>query len=327
MCHRSLHDTPENATRARLEVKMLHPTYQAVIAERLKANYPKLADAGISSARELFSAGTSLLGTGPQEVSVSARQIHTRSGGVGARLYCPPGRINGLGLYVHGGGWVLGTLDDYDCLVRTLALRSKCAFLAPDYRLAPEHPFPCGLNDIEDATIWAWKNRSMLVGEDTPFITVGDSAGANLASVAAVKVAYQIAISRQFLLYPVTDCEQESQSYREFGNDYLLTKTDMQWFFEQYAGATPQSDLSISPLRMDATSLARMPSTWVGTAEYDVLRDQGEAFALRLQEVGVPTALRRFQGLPHGFARWTNVVDAADRAISEVAQSILAACH
>jgi acetyl esterase len=224
-------------------------------------------------------------------------------------------------VYLHGGGWVLGELDDFDAMARTLAVRSGSTVLLPEYRLAPEHVFPAGLDDVCDALLWAVGAGDEVAGGLAPLAVAGDSAGANLATVAAALLRGRLAPVLQVLIYPVTDCDFQTSSYREFGQGLpFLTGADMRWFFDHYSKGELHRDARISPLR--AADLSDMPPAIIVTAEYDVLRDEGEAYARRLLDAAVPVALRRAEGLPHDFVRMHNLVDAADETLSHIASDI-----
>ena len=302
----------------------LHPVLLQMLQAGREAGRPAIAACTPAEARAMLSSSCAALGPGPEVGSVRDVTVPTRAGSIAARLFRPDGKEQGLVVYVHGGGWVLGSLADFDALARNLASRSGCAVLLIDYRLAPEHLFPAGLQDVEDAIRWAAANCRQLVGAHVPLIVGGDSAGANLATVAVTALAADIRIALQLLFYPVTDCDTETPCYREHAEGLFVTRADMQWFYNQYAPGQQWSDPRISPLR--ATNLRGAPPAWIAVAGFDVLRDEAVAYAQRLAEAGVPVRLRRFEDLGHGFARMMNVVDAADRALDEAAAEIRKHC-
>jgi acetyl esterase len=260
------------------------------------------------------------LGPGPEVGAVSDLSLPTRSGSVGARLYRPEGAEVGLLVYLHGGGWVCGGLDDFDGLMRRLVRHSQCAVLSVDYRLAPEHPFPAGLNDAVDALIWAEANRKRLLSAAVPLSVGGDSAGGNLAIAAAQSVQDRIALAAQILFYPVTDCAMDGPSYHDFSTGLPLTRADMAWFFRHYADPLRWADPEVSPLRR--ISLAGTPPTWIVSAEYDVLRDEAEAYAVRLASEDVAVEFQRATGMPHGFARMANHVDEAAEVLKQAGSAL-----
>ena len=244
-------------------------------------------------------------------------RIPVGDGMIGARIYHPrPGAVLPGLVFYHGGGFVIGTLDTHDGLCRALARAADCAVVSVDYRLAPEHPFPTPVEDAYAAKQWVAANASDL-GLDPGRIAVGgDSAGGNLAAVVAQLSAARgsAPLVHQLLFYPVTDCSFDTSSYRDNAEGYFLTAEMMRWFWRQYVGELGRGlDPLASPLRAEISSdLA--PATVV-TAEYDPLRDEGEAYAARLREAGIPVTLRRFDGVIHGFASMLGVVDQADEAV------------
>ena len=302
----------------------LNPQIGEMFAAMVKAGRPAISAGSPKDARDLTSASRAALGPGPEMTQVRELTILTRGGSIGARLLLPSNKVDGLVVYFHGGGWVVGELDDYDSMARTLAKRSNCALLMPDYRLAPEHPFPAALEDTEDAILWASQRIEELAGSTVPFLVGGDSAGGNLATVAVRDLGKRVPVAAQLLIYPVTDCDTGNASYRSQSDGMQLTRGDMQWFFSQYAPAEQHADPRISPLRHEA--LDSLPPTVVITAECDVLRDEGEAYAQRLAAAGVPVTARRVAGLPHGFIRLHNLVGAADEAVTAIAADIARLC-
>ena len=232
------------------------------------------------------------------------------AGGVAARLYRPNDRDDlGLLVYFHGGGWVIGDLDSHDNVCRALANASGHALLSIDYRLAPEHPFPAALEDAVNATRWAYEHAASLGCRADRLAVGGDSAGGNLA--AAVAQLGPVPLVYQLLVYPVTDCTQAHPSYDENGTGYFLTKSGMSWFIDHYlsggAGAPP--DPRVSPQFAADHVLAATPPALVITAEFDPLRDEGDAYAARLAALGVPTSHVRFGGMFHGFFSLAEFVD------------------
>lgn len=303
----------------------LHPFFTAMVENARAAGRPALSAGTPQQARELVAAGRAVLGAGAQMGQVHDLQIVTRAGTVPSRLYRPLGGAElGLVVYLHGGGWVCGSVDDFDVLTRALADRSRCAVLSVDYRLAPEHPFPAGLEDAQDALLWASAQTQSLLGHRVPLVVAGDSAGANLATVAAAALRGRVQIALQCLLYPVTDTDFERDSYRRHGEGLPLTAVDMRWFTAQYAEHRLWSDPRIAPIRHP--QLAGSPPAWIATAEYDVLCDEGEAYAEALQRAGVPVTSTRVPSLAHGFARLLNHLPEASAVLDAAAAEIRRAC-
>lgn len=302
----------------------LHPVVQGFIDGARAAGRPSLSAGTAEQARAQVTAMRAALGAGPAQVALQAVQIPTQSGLVPARLYWPSPAPRGLVVYLHGGGWVCGGLDDFDLLARLMAHHSGCAVLLVDYRLAPEHPFPAGLHDAQAALAWAQGEGMNLIGRQVPLVVAGDSAGANLGIAAVLSMDTPMPVAFQAWFYPVTDSDFERPSYDVYSEGMPLTREDMRWFFGLYAPPASWSDPRISVLRSPA--LASSPPTWIATAEYDVLRDEGEAYAQRLREAGVEVELHRMAGLPHGFARLFNLVDTARAAVEQASGAIAAAC-
>ena len=241
--------------------------------------------------------------------------------GVPARLYRPSSATPlGLLVYYHGGGWVLGGLDSHDDVCRKLARAMGHAVLSVDYRLAPEAPFPAAVEDSMRALRWAHAHASEL-GIDPDRIAVGgDSAGGNLAAVVANNSP--ITLRTQMLIYPVTDATRSSQSYIDNANGYRLTAAGMKWFCDHYVGSGSTTDPRVSPLYAPAEVLAGAPPAFIITAEFDPLRDEGEAYAERLMAAGVPCALTRWSGMIHGFFSMSEMIDHGMAAIDQAADHV-----
>lgn len=248
------------------------------------------------------------------------------AGGVAARLYRPNG-ADGLGLlvYLHGGGWVIGDLDSHDQVCRVLANGSGHAVLGVDYRLAPEHPFPAGLDDAAAATTWAYENAAALGCDPARIAIGGDSAGGNLAAVVAHLTP--VPLVHQLLIYPVTDCTRRQQSYTDNAEGPFLTRQGMGWFIDHYlsGGVGSLDDPRVSPLFASDAVLANTPPAFVLTAEYDPLRDEGDAYAARLAALGVPTSHLRMSGMFHGFFSLGDFLDDGRIATAAAAAALRAA--
>jgi acetyl esterase len=298
----------------------LHPFFEKMLAQAAALGRPALSAGTSAEARVAFTAMRGLLGQGPPVGLVSDLSLPTRGGSVRARLYRPKGPEAGLLVYLHGGGWVCGGLDDFDGLVRHLVSHSQCAVLSVDYRLAPEHRFPAALEDAIDSLIWAEANHERLLGAAVPLSVGGDSAGGNLAISAAFAFQGRISLAAQILFYPVTDCTMDRPSYQDFGTGLPLTRADMAWFFQHYADPAQWEDPRISALRR--ASLAGTPSTWIASAEYDVLRDEAEAYAARLASEGAAVDFLRAAGMPHGFARMANRVDEVAEVLKQAGSAL-----
>jgi acetyl esterase len=243
------------------------------------------------------------------------------------RVYAPSG-TNGLPIlvYLHGGGWVTGNLDVNDYRCRRLATRAGCMVVAVDYRLAPEHPFPAAAEDAYEALTWAMREADSLGGDPNRVAVAGDSSGANLAAAATLMIRDRGGEQPvlQVLTCPATDYELESESMRTYGNSFVIERRDLRWCWDHYlSGAADADDPYASPLR--APSLERLPPALVMTAELDPLRDQGEAYAGRLESAGVQVTLTRYPSMVHSFVDFEGSLDAAAEALDQTADALQAA--
>jgi acetyl esterase len=248
------------------------------------------------------------------------------AGEIPTRLYLPgPGPDLPLFVYLHGGGWTIGGLDTVDNITRFLCKRAGCAVLSIDYRLAPEHRFPAAVEDCLAAVQWAAEHAAALGCDPRRLLVGGDSAGGNLGAVVA-QLAQQSGgppLAGQVLFYPATEsADLDSPSYQEFGERPLgLTTNDVLWYLDQYApDREARVDPRISPLR--AKDLHGLPPALVVTAEFDVLRDEGEAYARRLQQAGVPATLLRCNGMIHGFLGFIGLIPRSTRYFDRIAVEI-----
>jgi acetyl esterase len=202
----------------------------------------------------------------------------------------------------HGGGWVLGTLDMDDLRCHHLAMTAGCAVVSIDYCLAPEHPFPEPLEECYAATAWVADNAEKLGFDRDRLAVSGGSAGGNLAAAVALVARDRCgpAIRFQLLNYPAVDTDITRPSYRENGEDYGLTTASMAWFFDQYL-PIPGTRFDPYAMPIHEQDLAGLPPGLIVTAEYDVLRDEGEAYAMKLRAAGNDVSFIRYDGVPHGF--------------------------
>ncbi len=263
-----------------------------------------------------------LYGQGPEMVEIRDVHVPSGEGPVPVRVLVPAAHPRGTIVYFHGGGWVLGTLDESETLGRQLAARTSCTVVLVDYRLAPEHPYPAAVQDAHVAVAWAAEHSDQLAAPGAPLIVMGDSAGGNLAAVVAQAAGRSgPPVSLQVLIYPITDCDLSTASYVDPDNQLFLTRDGMAWFWDHYA---PDRDArtapELSPLR--APDLAGLPPAVVLTAEHDVLRDEGEAYAEHLRQAGVAVNSRRFAGQMHMFFTLVNVLPGAAVGMDYVADQI-----
>ncbi|MCC5580096.1 alpha/beta hydrolase [Microtetraspora sp. AC03309] len=240
--------------------------------------------------------------------------------GVRVRVYRPePGdRPLPVVVYFHGGGWVFGSVDRNDALGRDLAFRCGAVVVSVDYRLAPEHPFPAAADDAFSVVRDVFARPEHYTGDAGRVAVIGDSAGGNLAAVAAWRARDAgLALAHQVLLYPITDVAMDTPSYRSYASGFGLDAVEMAWFVEQYARGADPLDPRLSPLRLaDKSGLA--PATVI-TAECDPLRDEGAAYARELSGAGVSVEYRCYDGLLHGFFGVPGFFDDAEDAREYVA--------
>jgi acetyl esterase len=223
-------------------------------------------------------------------------------------------------VYLHGGGWVMGGVDSYDALLRTLANATGAIVAGVEYRLAPEHRFPAALDDSLAAIRWLAANAGELGGDGSRLALAGDSAGGNLAAVAARRLRGELQVALQVLIYPVTDAGADSPSYGTFADGHGLSGESMRRFWDLYLDGADGSHPDASPLR--AGDLAGVAPALVLTADEDVLRDEGEAYAQALREAGVAVELVRWPGSIHGFFRWLAATSEARAAVTVAADAV-----
>jgi acetyl esterase len=262
---------------------------------------------------------------GPPLPSIANRRISTTAP-LNVRVYKPADCPAGVIVYYHGGGWVLGSLDSSDAQLRSFALQTQCCIVSVDYRLAPEHPFPAAVIDAVEALRWVDTSLAELAGTRVPVIVAGDSAGANLATVVAIlaRDAGGPPLAGQLLYYPVTDAVLDTPSYVENAEGYFLTRALMGWFWNHYVADTAQRrDFRCAPLR--TPDLSRLPPALIQTAEFDPLRDEGEAYAKRLSAAGTVVTLQRRAGLIHGYAGMGPAARVAREAVDDAAVWVRAA--
>jgi acetyl esterase len=265
-----------------------------------------------------------LYGPGPEvdkayDVELPTADGHTFT----VRVLVPAGEIRALVVYYHGGGWVIGNIDEYDNIARTLANALHAAVVNVDYRLAPEHRYPAAADDAWTALQWAAGKRVEIAGGPVPMIVMGDSAGGNLSAVVAQKArdAGAPELAAQVLIYPVTDADLDNDTYADPANQLMLTRDAMIWFWDHYApDQASRAKPDASPLQAD--SLAGLAPAIVLTAEHDVLRAEGEAYAEALREAGVPVVHRRFAGQMHGFFPMVNVLPGSADGIAYVTEQL-----
>jgi acetyl esterase len=299
----------------------LDPQARALLDQMTAMGLPPFHQQTVAEARDAIVAFAAAAGE-PEAVSgVDDRTIPGPQGTIPVRIYTPdaPGPLAVL-VYFHGGGWVIGNLDSHDGVCRLLANAARCLVVSVDYRLAPEHPFPAAAEDAYAALRWVADNAKALGGDRSRIAVAGDSAGGNLSAVVSHMARDRGGprLVHQVLIYPVTDAPSDNASYRDNAEGYFLTAEMMQWFWNHYVGTGPgRNDPYARPLR--AKTFAGLPPALVITAEFDPLRDEGEAYAANLREASVPVRLSRYDGMFHGFFGMVTFLDQARAAVREAA--------
>ncbi len=296
----------------------LDPQAKLMIDQMAAMNLPDFSTLTPEEARKQFEAAQ--LPLPPIEIAgVEDRTLPGPEGEIPVRIYTPEGGAPfPVLVFFHGGGWVIGDLESHDALARKLALEAGCLVVAIDYRLAPEAKFPAAPEDCYAATCWVTEHAAEIGGDPARIAIGGDSAGGNLSAVVA-----QMARDRggpelcfELLVYPVTNHDYSTPSYTENAEGYFLTRASMEWFWNHYLSEASEGQHAYaSPLR--AHSLAGLPPTLVITAEFDPLRDEGEAYAEKLRQAGVPVSCTRYDGQIHGFFSFFQLIDSSKEAIQE----------
>jgi len=302
---------------------VLDPDSQAVYKAFQEAGRPPYETLTPQEARELYLAGRFASNPEPPELeSAKPLAIPAPHGAIPARIYTPKTlrRKDGLApclVFFHGGGWVIGDLDSHDVVCRKLAHEGELIVISVDYRLAPEHKFPAAVDDAIAATKWVAANAERLGIDAARLMVGGDSAGGNLTAVVALAARDSgPRLYGQVLIYPATDLAMTTPSHSEPETSILLTHSVTRWFIGSYLGDADVGDWRVSPAR--AKTLAGLPPTYVLVAGADPLRDEGNAYAERLKQDGVPVTYRFFPGQFHGFFTMGKLLNQANIAASEI---------
>ncbi|HWV60004.1 MAG TPA: alpha/beta hydrolase [Sphingopyxis sp.] len=295
----------------------LDPEMRAILDRRKALNLPGFSAGTPVDARRSFAESQAALppGRGARNVTISNEAITGPKGDVPIRRYHPEGEAHGRILYLHGGGWVFGTLDGFDPVCRQLARESGAEIVSVDYRLAPEHPFPQPLDDC-----WA---ALLALADDTPLAVMGDSAGGNLAATLALRARDRGGpdIALQILLYPVLSPDFERESYRRCGQgDYLISTDDMRWFWDHHVAEADRANPEAAPLA--ATDFSNLPDAIIVVGGYDPLHDEGVAYAEALWAAGGAVVLRDHPEMVHGFFTLVDLLAAANAEVAAVGSLI-----
>jgi acetyl esterase len=299
----------------------LHPALRELIDEKLANTTAPQWRLPIEEVRNSFHDlwSPSLTGAPVEVASVEDRALEKEAGAVPVRVFTP--EADGpmpIMMYFHGGGYVKGGLDETDVFCRRLARTTGNVVVSVEYRLTPEHPFPAALDDAYACSLWAYENAEALGGTNDSFSVCGESAGGNLAAVTCLlaRSSGEIEIRRQVLLQPVVDFTLSFPSIGMPATECLVPRDDLAWYYEEYYSGDTR-DFRVSPIFAD--DLSGLPPALVITAEHDTLRDEGKAYADKLQAAGVPTQHSCYNGMIHGFLLLTGLVDEAQQAIDEIA--------
>ena len=294
----------------------MHPYYKAIIDAYAAAGRPYFHQVSPVEARAMMRASMAAapppVGL-PELASVTNETIPGPHGDIPVRRYKPQGASPGICVFFHAGGWVIGDLDLSDSTCRRLAGAAQCEIVSVEYRKAPEHPFPQPLDDAYAALQWAARQNA------GPVLLIGESAGGNLAAACAIRARDENGpkVVGQFLAYPVTDHDFQTASYNEVGdNNWLLSRNDMRWFWDQYA---PSSAVRANPLLspLHVANAAGLPPSLIYVAELDPLREEGLAYARKLSDAGVPVATRCDPEMLHGYLSAAGAIPQVAEALAE----------
>ncbi|MBA3303964.1 MAG: alpha/beta hydrolase [Acidimicrobiia bacterium] len=302
----------------------LDPQATAVLDLIESAGGPRLDEMTPVDARALYESMAEARTSEERLGAVEDLVIAGPGGDLPLRLYRPEGEGPfPVSMYFHGGGWVIGSIASHDALCQSLASRSGAAVVSVEYRLAPEAPFPAALEDCYVATAHVADNAARLGFDPSRLAVSGDSAGGNLAASTCLLARDRggPALAFQLLVYPATDHAYAFPSCTENGEGYFLTLDAMRWFSAHYLSEPGDGkDPLASPLL--AEDLSGLPPALVITAEFDPLRDEGEAYAARLAEAGVKTEVHRYDGMIHGFLSMAVMLDQGATAVEECATAL-----
>lgn len=301
------------------------PQVQAVLDQMRAANLPPISALPLELVRQNMEQSGPFAATPEPVKQVEDRVVPGPLGDIPIRVYTPEG--SGpfpLLVFYHGGGFVLGSIASHDALCRTLTNATPCITVSVEYRLAPENPFPAGPEDCYAATQWVAEHAASFNGDPTRLAVGGDSAGGNLAAVVSLMARDRggPTITFQLLIYPTTDNhEPGTPSLQENAQGYFLTLDDIHWFDAQYISRNVSREEPYA-FPLFAKQLTNLPPALVITAEYDPLRDEGELYAQRLREAGIPATVSRYDGMIHGFVSMAKVLDKGKTALAEAAAAL-----
>ena len=294
----------------------------------MRAGAPAFHEMSPQDARQAMAALRPQVGEPEPVASTFDMEIPGPAGGIPVRGYLPTEDPRDLPtvLYFHGGGWVIGDIESHDAVCRAICNRTPTSVLSVDYRLAPEATYPAAAEDCYAALQWMEKMYAERGGPSDKIGVAGDSAGGNLAAVVAQMARDRGGpeIATQILIYPVTDFDFETESYKQNGVDFGLSEAGMRWFWDLYLNDESEgSQAYASPLQ--AADLSNLPRSLTLTAEYDPLRDEGEAYAAALAAAGVQSTCTRYDGVIHGFVSAFEAVPEGSQALDQIAAELRSA--
>ena len=301
----------------------LDPQVSAFLHQIAAAGAPPPHEQTPDEARAGFTLLAVMAGPPEEPVATEDGTLPGPNGEIPVRIYRPAGGgLLPVVVYFHGGGWVIGDITSHDTVCHRLAAGVPAVVVSVDYRLAPEHRFPAAVGDCDAATSWVAEHAADLGADPARLAVAGDSAGGNLAAVVARRARDRggPAIAFQLLIYPATDMTRSMPSHAENGAGYLLETDTMGWFLAHYLDGADPRQPDASPLFTE--DLSGLPRALVVTAEFDPLRDEGEAYAERLAEAGVEVTSSRYEGMIHGFYGLDRVIDTARRATDETVAAL-----
>ena len=299
----------------------LHPQAKAVLDKMAEMGLPPRHEQTPEFARTNSATPPD---PGPEVAKVEDRDVPGLAGGVPVRIYTPEGQGPfPILVWYHGGGWVVGSRDSVDGTCRRMCVGSGAVVVSVDYRLAPEHKFPAAAEDSYAATRWAAENAASLNADSTRLAVGGESAGGNLAAVVPLMARDRggPTIVYQLMVYPVTERNFNTGSYSSNADGYGLTHLGMAWYWDHYMAQDSDAENPYAA-PMKASDLSGLPPAMVITAEYDPLRDEGEAYAARLQAAGVPTVCTRYDGQIHLFYALPDIIDDGAKAVAQACDAL-----
>jgi acetyl esterase len=301
----------------------LDPQARTLLDQLDALDAPPMSQQSPEEARATMAVLGSLAGPPEEPVPTEDRSVPGPAGEIPVRIYRPDSEAPlPFVVYFHGGGWVIGDISTHDTTCQRLAAGVPAVVVSVDYRLAPEHHFPAAVDDCDAATGWVSAHAAEFGGDPARLAVAGDSAGGTLAAVVArhARDAGGPPIAFQLLVYPATDMTRALPSHSENGKGYLLDSDTMTWFLDHYLADADRRHPDASPLFAD--DLSGLPPALVVTAEFDPLRDEGEAYAERLRQAGVTVTMSRYDGMIHAFYGLDPVFDAAKRATAETVAAL-----